>query len=90
MSGGKFPYSGPSEPVVLIEALQAKGETPPQDRGKRRAQYTQKIPTTSGETSPQTTEKTRTKQVRFSAKTNVRWRPPPLTTPQSLMRGVKF
>ena len=88
---GKSPqYSGPSEPVVLIEAPQAKGETPPQDRGKHRPQYAEEIPTTSGETSPQDMGKKRPKlltarakaqrrheqsRVRFSPKTNVRWGP---------------
>ena len=88
MSGGKSrQYSGPSVPVVLTEAPQVKGETPPLDRGKHGPQYTEEIPTTSGETSPQDMGKKRpkapdsegkgTEKTRFSPKTNVRWRPPP-------------
>ena len=53
--------SGPSIPVVLTKAPQAKGETPPQDRGKRRPQYTEEIPTTSGKTSPHDMGKKRPK-----------------------------
>ena len=77
MSGGKSPqHSGPSVPIVLAEAPQAKGETPLQGRVKRRPQDTEEVLTTSGETSPHnkgkkrpqapdcegTEEKTRTKQ----------------------------
>ena len=62
MSGGKSPqYNGPSVPVVLTEAPQAKGERPPQDRGRHGPQYTEVIPTTSGETSPQGLVKKRPK-----------------------------
>ena len=97
--------SGPSEPVVLSKAPQAKGESSPQERGKQRPQSTEETPTTSGETSPQDmgkqrpkspdsegkgTGKTRTKpQISFSSKTNVRWRLTPLTLPQSLLRELK-
>ena len=55
-----FQFSGPSVPVVLTEAPQAKGETPPQDRGKHGPQQ-EEIPTTSGETSPQDMGKKRSK-----------------------------
>ena len=61
MSGGKSAqYSGPST-GSLTKAPQAKGETPPQDRGKHGPQYTEEIPTTSGETSSQDMGKKRPK-----------------------------
>ena len=76
MSGEISPqHSGPSVPIVLTEAPQAKGETPPQGRVKRRPQDTEKILTTPAKTSPHNkgkkrpqapdcegAEKTRTKQ----------------------------